>query len=114
MKQRSQTVRKKTFEKDNFTCQKCKIQDITSLTLEAHHIIPLYLEGENKLNNLITLCINCHHYAPDKKEQFEKYVKEEMTGTATILIKSIAKVRKEHPELFDQIQGLPPSNKQKT
>ena len=103
MRQRSQTLRKKAFERDKFTCQKCYIQDSTSRTLEAHHIIPLYSGGENKLNNLITLCIDCHHYAPDKKEEFEEYIQEEMNGTATILIKSIAKVRKEHPELFDPI-----------
>ena len=103
MKQRNQTLRRKTMQKDNFTCQKCKIQDKTKKTLEVHHILPLYENGKDELNNLITLCNDCHHFAPDKEDEFNEYMGEEMTGTFTTLMKSINKVRNEHPELFSNV-----------
>lgn len=99
MKKRDKILRKKVFERDNFTCQKCKIIDDESL-LEAHHITPLCFGGKDETENLITLCKDCHHFAPNKKEEFENYLKEEMTGTATILMSSLNKVRQEHPEFF--------------
>ena len=96
---RDQTLRRKTFERDNYTCQKCWIQDKTTKILEAHHVIPLYIKGKNKLDNMITLCNNCHHFAPDKKEEFKEYMKEEIDGASTVFLKIWHKVRKEHPEI---------------
>ncbi len=96
MKERNQILRKKVFERDDFTCQKCKIQDKTARILEAHHINPLYLEGKDEMENLITLCFDCHHFAPDNKEEFDKYMQEEMEGTLTILMKAWNKVREEN------------------
>jgi 5-methylcytosine-specific restriction endonuclease McrA len=87
MKTRDKTLRKKVFERDNFTCQKCGIQDKTAKILEAHHIVPLFVNGEDELTNLITLCADCHHFAPDSKQEFEEYLKEEMDGTLTTLMK---------------------------
>src|SRR3972149_4919900 len=101
MKARSSVLRKKVLIRDIFTCPKCGLTDNTGKSLEIHHINPLYTEGKDELFNLITLCIDCHHFAPDKSEDFVEYMKEEMTGTATILMKSIEKVRKEHSELFN-------------
>lgn len=95
MKKRNQTLRKKVFERDDFTCQKCKIQDKTARTLEVHHIIPLYAGGMDETENLITLCFDCHHFAPDRKEEFDEYMKEEMDGTFTTLIKAWKKVCEE-------------------
>lgn len=89
------------MERDNFICQKCKKEDKTGRSLEVHHIVPLYVEEKEDIDNLITLCNDCHHFAPDKKDEFDEYMKEEMTGTATIFMKSIERVRKEHPDLFD-------------
>ncbi|MFH0831961.1 MAG: HNH endonuclease [archaeon] len=104
MKQRNQTLKKKVFERDNFTCRKCKIQDKTLRILEAHHIVPICMGGKDEIDNLITLCNDCHHFAPNKKEDFEEYLKEECTGTMTTLIKTMQKVRQEHPELFQKMQ----------
>jgi 5-methylcytosine-specific restriction endonuclease McrA len=101
MKKRSATLRKKTLERDEYACKKCGLKDLTGNSLEIHHILPLYSQGKDEIDNLITLCVNCHHFAPDKLEDFIDYMKEEMTGTATLLMKSIEKVRKEHPELFN-------------
>ena len=96
--------RSDVFTRDDFTCQKCKIQDKSGKILEIHHINPLYSKGKDELTNLITLCLDCHHFAPYKLDDFVEYMKEEMTGTATILMKSIDKVRKEHPELFEKFE----------
>lgn len=30
---------------------------------DVHHIIPVFMGGKNELNNLITLCPNCHRMA---------------------------------------------------
>ena len=101
MKQRNQTLRKKAFERDNFTCQKCGIQDNSANLLQAHHIIPLAMKGENKIDNLITLCSDCHHFAPNSKEEFIEYMKDECNGTMTIFLKALKKVREEHLKLFE-------------
>ena len=106
MKKRNQSLRRKVFERDSFACQKCKIQDKTGKKLEAHHIIPLYLEGNDEIINLITLCLNCHHYAPNNKSEFEEYIKEEMDGSLTILMKSWKKVIQEHSELFNNLDNI--------
>ncbi len=106
MKQRNQTLRKKVFERDNFTCQKCKIQDKSSKILEAHHIIPLCRGGRDDFQNIITLCSDCHHFAPDKKEDFEEYMKSECDGTLTTLLSAWKKVRDEHPELIDSVNQI--------
>jgi len=51
--------RKAVFERDNFTCQKCKIK---GGKLVAHHILNFskYLKLRYKINNGITLCFFCH------------------------------------------------------
>ena len=101
VKKRDQTLRKKVFERDKFTCQKCGLEDLSGNKLEAHHISPIYLSGKDEFDNLITLCFDCHHYTPNKKEEFEEYIKEECNGTLTTLVKSCKKVREQNPELFN-------------
>jgi len=96
---------RKAFERDDFTCQKCKTQDKTAKILEAHHIIPLVFGGKDELENLITLCSDCHHFAPNKKEEFEEYMKEECDGTMATLLRAFKKVREKHPELLDKLKS---------
>ena len=52
-------IRNKVFERDNYICQCCKK---TNTVLNAHHILPYstYKELRYNLNNLTTLCYNCH------------------------------------------------------
>jgi len=103
VKERNQTLRRKTFERDNFTCRKCGLKDREMIKIEAHHITPLYRNGKNELGNMITLCSDCHHFAPDKKEEFDKYLKEECDGTLTVLLKAFKKVRETNSELFNEL-----------
>jgi len=93
-------LRKKCFERDNFACQKCKIEDKTKKILEAHNKIPLVFNRKDELSNLITLCSDCHNFAPNNKKEFEEYLNDETQGTLTILIKAFQKVREEHPNLI--------------
>lgn len=113
----NQTLRKKAFKRDNFTCQKCKIQDKTAKILETHHIIPIYSGGTETIENVITLCSDCHHFAPDNLEDFKEYMQDEMEGTLTILMKVWKKVisekmdeleilKKENEELKKEIEKL--------
>jgi len=74
--------RKEIFERDNYTCQCCLTRG--SQILNAHHIIPFskWVEGRYDLNNLITLCLECHktyhsmykqNINKDTLNQFKKY-----------------------------------------
>ena len=69
---RNQTIIRKSLKRDSFTCQKCCVKDEE---LNVHHIKPLYIDGKDELDNLITLCRACHHFAPDNEEDFKKYRK---------------------------------------
>ena len=92
MKKRNQRLKKDAFKRDNFTCQKCKIQDKTVRILEAHHIIPLVMEGSDNLDNIITLCGDCHHFAPNDIKEFEEYMGDEMEGILNMWVKVWKKV----------------------
>jgi hypothetical protein len=50
-------IRKKVYERDNYTCQECGVIDVR---LEAHHIIPFRIVKCHSLDNLVTLCKKCH------------------------------------------------------
>jgi len=100
MKTRNQTLRKQALKRDKFTCQKCRLNDETGNKLEVHHITPLVFEGKDNINNLITLCRNCHRFAPNYKEEFESYIKIKENVTMTILPQALEKLRIEKPEIF--------------
>lgn len=50
-------VRKAALRRDSHTCQDCKAAECR---LEVHHLVPLCKGGDNKLYNLLTLCVICH------------------------------------------------------
>lgn len=51
-------LRSDCYNRDNHTCQRC---EKTKVRLDAHHIVPRTFGGEDKLENLISLCSSCHH-----------------------------------------------------
>ena len=57
--------RKEVYERDNYTCQKCKMKRISSSqpSLNAHHIYNFSSNEElrTELSNGITLCEKCHN-----------------------------------------------------
>lgn len=53
--------RRKTRERDNYTCQHCsKTEQEIAKHLHVHHILPRGDGGTNELDNLISLCHSCH------------------------------------------------------
>lgn len=57
-------IREKRVKMDNYTCQICGKQTFEKYALNVHHIIPIEqfdnIDEANKLDNLITLCFECH------------------------------------------------------
>jgi 5-methylcytosine-specific restriction endonuclease McrA len=64
--------RKAVFERDNFTCQICGRR---SVNLEAHHIIPYYIDKERAIDvtNGRTLCRECHRLLSNWGKEVYKY-----------------------------------------
>lgn len=54
-------LRKTILERDNFKCVICG----SYKDLEVHHMQALYRGGNSKENNLVTLCNECHQFAPE-------------------------------------------------
>ena len=52
-------------ERDLFRCTSCGADKDTAIQLHAHHIIPKSAGGKDELDNLTTLCIECHAKAHD-------------------------------------------------
>lgn len=60
-----ENLRIATLMRDNYICQECGNKNCR---LEAHHIVPKRLKGNDSIYNLITLCDKCH----DKTERQEE------------------------------------------
>jgi len=73
------TIKKQIFERDKFTCQKCRFKGISD-ELETHHIIMKVHGGKDNQDNLITLCSICHYYSPDDEKEFNIYLEEKIDG----------------------------------
>lgn len=66
-------LRGKILERDGYKCRICG----SSENLEVHHMQALVYHGKSKEENLVTLCEECHVFAPEKSiEENEKYLKE--------------------------------------
>lgn len=55
-------LRKLCLERDNYTCYRCEKRNKTGQGLSVHHVIPRIDNGPDELDNLITLCHECHDY----------------------------------------------------
>lgn len=60
-------LRNKTLERDDFSCVRCGSTE----ELEAHHIIPRDRGGDDTLENMATLCHDCHQEAHSKSLPYE-------------------------------------------
>lgn len=63
-------LRPKVLERDENKCCICGRQG----DMEVHHIQAIYLGGKTVMENLITLCSDCHKFAPDTKQEFDNYI----------------------------------------
>ena len=64
-----ENLRKAALIRDSFTCQECGRQNCM---LEVHHITPKRYPycGADTLNNLITLCSDCHYKTESRETEF--------------------------------------------
>lgn len=53
-------TREAVFVRDNYTCQCCGKTVKDAVVLHSHHIIPRSKGGSDSINNLLTICHNCH------------------------------------------------------
>lgn len=55
-------IRQAVLQKDDFTCQCCGMKLIGARLglIAVHHVIPVHCKGKDSLDNLVTLCLNCH------------------------------------------------------
>ena len=55
-------IAKKVKQRDGYTCTKCGFKPTVKERnlLHAHHKIRKTRGGQDKLGNLVTLCLNCH------------------------------------------------------
>jgi hypothetical protein len=62
-----ENIRKAVILRDNCKCMEC---GKTNCVLEVHHIKPKRLKGSNTIDNLITLCGDCHDKTEGNEERF--------------------------------------------
>ncbi len=79
-KLRNQSYRKQIEIRDMGLCRCCGFTGS-----EAHHIIPITYDGEDKLENMIWLCGYCHRDAPNTKQEFFNYLMRGGSKTERIL-----------------------------
>lgn len=65
-----ENIRKAVILRDGGQCREC---GKTNTVLEVHHIKPKRLNGSNTLDNLITLCHQCHHKTQGREEQYMQH-----------------------------------------
>ena len=56
----AQKQRMRAMVRDGFKCQMTGCEEATLYKLTVHHLIPLGDGGTHKLDNLITICKECH------------------------------------------------------
>ena len=78
-------LRKLIYQRDNWTCQICNKKCYSDL--QCHHIIPESKEGNNKIENLITLCRSCH--IKQERNGFWKAQSRHLIGTIDLIHKEM-------------------------
>ncbi len=62
-------LRREVYERDGWTCQECGVRCLNTRDakkypkrkVQAHHKVPRRAGGGDSLDNLVTLCMSCHH-----------------------------------------------------
>lgn len=58
--------RQAALRRDNYLCQRCAQQGRTTAATEVDHIVPLARGGADDLDNLQSLCRDCHSAKTDE------------------------------------------------
>ena len=108
-----ESTKAKVLNRDNYTCQCCKTK---KGTLHVHHIIYRSNGGSDKMENLITLCENCHKKLHDGKlKNFEAKLsgkKKGMLKHATQMNSIRIQLLKEYPEAIETFGYITKANRQ--
>lgn len=104
-----------SLNRDDYTCQCCKTK---KGTMHAHHIIYRSKGGADTLDNLITLCENCHKKLHDGElETFESKLKGKRRGQlkhATQMNSIRLQLFKYYPEAIETFGFITKENRQIT
>ena len=85
-------LRQAVLQRDDFTCSCCGLRMIGARLglIAVHHILPVHTGGKDTMENLTTLCVNCHltlHICERNggqilmsKEDFDKQTTEQQTA----------------------------------
>src|SRR5215212_3872433 len=55
-------LRDQVLRRDGYACQRCGAHG-PGVAYRIHHVVPLAQGGTDALDNLVTLCVECHHAA---------------------------------------------------
>ncbi len=75
-----ENIRKAVILRDGCKCKEC---GKSGSALEVHHIRPRRLNGSNTLDNLITLCRECHQKTEGKEEQYIQHYYDMLGSTGS-------------------------------
>lgn len=67
-----QSLRKQVKKRDHNRCKVCHVEDHRRGRLCLHHIVYRSEGGENTLENLITLCHECHLEVHSDKKRYQR------------------------------------------
>lgn len=79
-----QRNRELAIKRDQYRCQYCRRRDDGYIDLHVHHIRPVSNGGTHDLDNLVTLCNNCHnrvhHGQFDDREELPPEIIDELNS----------------------------------
>lgn len=101
------------LNRDNYTCQCCKAK---KGTMHVHHIVYRSNGGSDKMNNLITLCEDCHKKLHDGLlKEFESKLSGKRNGTlkyATQMNSIRIQLLKQYPKAIETFGYITKANRE--
>lgn len=105
-------VKSAVLNRDNYTCQICGEKDIR---LEVHHIQFRSKGGSNRMDNLVTLCRDCHKQIHSGGLVFDKRIKSFKHASHMNIMRSrlVEELRLEFGNVFETFGYLTKYNREK-
>ena len=94
-----QKIRQQVLERDNNECQIC---NTNTQVLNIHHIIPRRKEGLHSINNLISVCDDCHGLIELKPKKYS-LPKRPTVISISVELRDILKRLGKKGETYDEI-----------
>jgi hypothetical protein len=67
------SVKKRVFERDNYVCQRCGLNDRRVLVMDHIKNKAIYPELRYDMDNCITLCANCHMIKTKEDKELKQW-----------------------------------------